>query len=289
MFQFLTLARLPLFVQSLFQIALVKGRAPAGVAVGAGGHDQLVRLGQLVAVAAVQPPLQQPQQEGGDEGHGQVTDHLDGGGLEVHIVVAHDVPVDGEKFREADDEHHRGVLDVDDEVVADLGDDVPEGLGQDDAGHGLHVGHADGLGPLGLARVDGQDAAPDGLRHVGPCVDGHDDQRGGPHAHIAPKLQGLIGEIGQAVEDEHRLKHHGRAPEHLHIDADDHPDELEEKALHSVVLLGVGDGVEHAAGKADDTADQGSRHRQDQGVAHSHQVLHPEGVPQPAHVHDKFN
>ena len=36
-------------------------------------------------------------------------------------------------------EHHRGVLDVDDEVVADLGHDVPQGLGKNDAGHGLDM------------------------------------------------------------------------------------------------------------------------------------------------------
>ena len=37
------------------------------------------------------------------------------------------------------------------------------------------VGHADGLGTLGLAGVHGDDAAADGLGHISAGVDGHDD------------------------------------------------------------------------------------------------------------------
>ena len=87
-------------------------------------------------------------------------------GGEEHIVDPHDVPVLGEELDEADNEHHRGVLDVDDEVVADLGHDVPQGLGKNDAGHGLDMVHTDGLGSLGLSRVDGDDPSPYTFGHI---------------------------------------------------------------------------------------------------------------------------
>ena len=35
----------------------------------------------------------QPQDQGGDQCHGQVADHFNGGGGEVHIVDTHDVAV----------------------------------------------------------------------------------------------------------------------------------------------------------------------------------------------------
>src|SRR5699024_9447285 len=143
----------------LFLAVLVKGRAPVGVAVGPGGHGQGIHLHQLVVVRAVHALLNEAQQGGGNEGHGQVADHLDGGGGEVHVVHAHDVAVEGEELGEADDEHHGRILDVDDEVVADLGDDVADGLGQNHRGHGLEVVHADGPGALSLAGVNGDDTA----------------------------------------------------------------------------------------------------------------------------------
>ena len=42
--------------------------------------------------------------------------------------------------------------------------------------HGLPVGHADGHGALGLAGIDGDDAAADRLGHVGAGVDGDDEE-----------------------------------------------------------------------------------------------------------------
>jgi hypothetical protein len=44
-------------------------------------------------------------------------------------------------------------------------------LGQDDPPHRLAVGHAERLGGLELAWVDGDDAGPDDLGHVGALVD----------------------------------------------------------------------------------------------------------------------
>ena len=67
------------------------------------------------------------------------------------------------------------------------------------------MGHTDGLRALGLAGVNGDDAAPDGFGHVRAGVDGHHDD--GCHPDAAHSLEGhrAVGEVGQAVEDEHRL------------------------------------------------------------------------------------
>ena len=166
-----------------------------------------------------------------------------------------------EELHKTDDEHHGGILDVDDEVVAHLRQDIAESLREDDAGHGLHMGHADGLGPLGLARVNGQDATPYRLGHVGAGVDGHHDDGGQPQPAVAPEHDLFVGEEGQAVVDKHRLEHHGGAPEDLHVDADDHADQLEEKPLDDGIALGIGDGVEDATQQPDHTADDGGHHR----------------------------
>ena len=65
--------------------------------------------------------LDQAQDERGEERHAQIADHFDGGRRKVHEIEACDAAVDCKELGEADDEHDRGVLDVDDEVVADLG------------------------------------------------------------------------------------------------------------------------------------------------------------------------
>ena len=130
--------------------------------------------------------------------------------------------------------------------------------------------HADGLGALGLPGVDGDDAAPNRLGHISARVDGHHHNGRSPDA-------GPLGaaEVGQAVVDEHRLEHHGRTPEDLHIDPDDDPDELEEKALEGRILGRIGDGIEHAAGKADDAADDRGHHGQYDGALDAVEIPRP--------------
>ena len=132
------------------------------------------------------------------------------------------------------------------------------------------MGHADGLGTLRLAGIDGDDAAPDGLRHIRAGVDGHDQDGSGPDV---VKPQGVVGEVGQAVVDEHGLEYHGRAAEHFHIDADDDPHQLQQKPLGQGIVLRVGDGIQNAAQKADEAAN----HRGDKGQ--------PQRVPDTAQIH----
>ena len=48
-----------------------------------------------------------------------------------------------------------------DQVVADLGQDIPECLRQDDIDHRLYMSHADRLGSLHLTRIYRNDTASD--------------------------------------------------------------------------------------------------------------------------------
>ena len=121
-----------------------------------------------------------------------------------------------------------------------------------------------GFGPLGLARVYGDDAAPDGLSHVSAGVDRDHQNGGGPDV---VKPQGSIGEVGQAIVHKHGLQHHGGAPEDLHIDPDDGPYNLQEELFQGMIPGSVGNGVEHAADKAKDAANAGGDQGQGQGVA----------------------
>ena len=240
------------------------------MAVCAGGHGQRICLCQFIIAVAVHPLFDPVQDEGSDQCHRQVANHLDGGGGKIEVGGTHRTPMGGKELREGDDEHDGGVLDVDDQVIADLRHDVAQGLRQDDAGHGLHMRHADGFGALGLAGVDGDNAAPDGLGHVGAGVDGHHQNGGHPDA---VKPHGVVRKIGQAVIEEHRLQHHGGTPEDLHVDPDHCPDQRQKEPLDGRVVLAVGNGVQNAADESDQAADGGGHQCQNQGIADAGQIV----------------
>ena len=239
------------------------------MAVSAGSHGQAVHLRQLVAAGAIHLLLPHPQQEGGDQGHGQITCHLDGCRGEVLIRRAGHALVDGEELRETDDAHDGGILDIDDQVVAYLGQDVPQGLGQDHLGHGLPVGHADGLCAFGLAGVNGNDAAADGFGHVSAGVDGNNHKSAQPHT---GKTHSIIGKVGQAVVDHNRLEDHRRTAEDFHVDLVDHPDGPQQDPLEDIIVLGKGNGVQNAAQQADQAAHSRAQYRQGNGIPHAVQV-----------------
>ena len=70
----------------------------------------------------------------------------------------------------------------------------------------------------------------------------------------------------------------------FHIGPHHHPDQLQQEPLGQRVLLGVGDGVQHAADKTDQTACQGGHDGQDQGVSDADQISGPVMFPKPAHI-----
>ena len=139
------------------------------------------------------------------------------------------------------------------------------------------MGHADRHGAFRLSRIHGDDAAAHALGHIGPGVYGDHQDRGQPYGRESDRV---VGEIGESVVEEYGLQHHGCAAEHLHVDANDHADEPQNEALERVVALRIGDRVEHAADKADQTPDQGADKGQKQRVAHTGDIRSAVSSPQ---------
>ena len=109
-----------------------------------------------------------------------------------------------EQFGDGDDRRQRGVFEQADEGVGQRRHGDAEGLRQDDAVKGLHIGHADGVARFPLHFGHGEDRGADGFRGVGADVQGEADDGGG---------QGIEDDAdgGQAVKDDHELHEHGRA------------------------------------------------------------------------------
>ena len=122
---------------------------------------------------------------------------------------------------------------------------------------------------FGLAGVDGDNAAADGLGHVRAGIDRNDQDGCGPDVIEA---QGIIREIRQGVENEHGLQHHRRAAENLDVDADDDAENFQKDTLGQRIVFGARDGIENAAEQADDTADRGRGQRKAERVEHTVQV-----------------
>ena len=107
---------------------------------------------------------------------GSCLNGLDGG----HDLHHTDGPADG------------GLLDDGDELVRNGGQDVLDGLGQNDVTHVLDLGHAQAAGSLGLAAVDGLDARADDLGKVSAGVQAQGDDAG-DEALKADKTEDLPG------------------------------------------------------------------------------------------------
>ena len=107
------------------------------------------------------------------------------------------------------------------------------------------------LAPSVCPLVDGQDAAADGLCHVRAGVDGDDEKRRGQPVELNPRVE-------EAVVDEHRLNHHGRAAEHFHVNHQNRAHHEEDEPLDGVVLLADGYRLDNADDIADDAADKGA-------------------------------
>ena len=187
--------------------------------------------------------------------------------LKIGVQRADNALVDKEQVGDGNDRQHRGILDVDDKVVADLRHDVAQRLREDDVQHRLPVVHTDCLRALGLAGVNGHNAAAHGFCHIGTRVDGHDEKSGAPHAHLDAE------HLHHAVVDEHRLHDHRCAAEQFHIAAQNNVQQLDQKTLPcGVALLVNGDGLQGADGKADHAAEKRTHQRKQQRRARAAQV-----------------
>lgn len=172
----------------------------------------LVREGQTVG---------KNLQDGGEEkDQDEIDDADDDIALDAEVIR---VGGDGGrhvKLGQADHVQDGGILDVDDQFVADGGKDVPDRLGKDDAIERARLGKPQGPRRLGLPLVHAVEAGLDVLRHVGARVDADDDQAA---EHIAVEDASDVsgwGEIGpddadrrSQEEEDHRLDHHRRGTE----------------------------------------------------------------------------
>ena len=125
--------------------------------------------------------------------------------------------------------------------------------------------HADSFRSFRLPGINGYNSAADGFRHISSRVDGHNHDGCCPYG---SEFDGVTGKVRQAVIEEHRLQHHRRAAENLHINTDNHPDQRKEKALDWMIVLPRRDRIQHPADKTDQTADCRADQCEYQGVFH---------------------
>ena len=148
--------------------------------------------------------------------------------------------MDRKELREPDDEHHRSVFDVDDEVIPNLRQDVAQSLGQNHIEHRLEMRHPNRGRTLSLSWVDADDAAAHGLGDVRPRVDRHHKNR---HPPKRAELQRIIRKVRQPVKDKHGLQNHWSPAEYLDIDPNHHANQRQGKPLEQRVSFGVRDGL----------------------------------------------
>ena len=239
------------------------------MAVGTCCHSQTVNLYQFIAAVTVQLLFYPAEQEGSKQSHGQIAHHFNGCGREVQVACTDGCTVCCKEVGEADDEHNRGVFYINNKVVADLGHNIAQSLGQNDVCHGLHMGHADCLCTFGLAGVNGDDAATYGFCHVSTGVNGYNHESCNPNA---GELHCIVGEVGQTVVHENCLQDHGSTTENFYVKTHNESNELQYKALGQGIVFGVGNGIQYTANETDDAADSGCCQRQNQSIAHTYNV-----------------
>ena len=199
-----------------------------------------------------------PQKPRDREGQDEVQ-HADNGiDLEGLQIDALDDACHVVKLRHADDVQDRGVLDVDDKLVADRRQNVLQNLRNDDLDHRLRVRHADGVGAFQLPLVDGNDAAADNLCHVGAGVNGDDEKTGRNQRQRRAVIQESVAPV-----DDHRLDHHRRAAEDFDVDGNDGVDDFVQHAHNGVfgARRGADDARKQTDQKAGGCTDQGNEHR----------------------------
>ena len=210
---------------------------------------------QVIAFRAGHPLLDEPQHTGAGKGEYKIDHHRNGVGREERIGGTGDAAHIVEQLGNTDDGQHAGVLDVDNQVVANLGHDVAQCLGKDHMEHGLGVVHSDGHGALGLAGIDGQDAAANRLCHIGTSIDRDDKDRRKPGAHVD------IKEHSRAIVDECRLHHHRSTAKNFHVGAEHRLDGVYKRPFAWILLPVSGNGLDNADDKSDQAADSGGDKR----------------------------
>lgn len=192
-----------------------------------------------------------------DPGKNQGQEEVDSAGDQVGFKGLEGGPGhalgDEKELGHGNDVENRSVLDVDNELIADGGQDGLDGLGKDDRKEGLAVAEAQGLARLPLALGNGVDSPSYGLGQVGSRVDGDDEDGGKARIHI--NIKEHLGPI----EDQHGLDHHGGPPENLHIEGEEGPDQADQDPVGPGIPARSGQGPEGLDEKADQEAEKGGK------------------------------
>ena len=158
-----------------------------------------------------------------------------------------------EKLSKADDEHDRSILDIDNIVIADLRHNVPQCLRQDHVKHGLKMCHTDGLRAFCLSRINGNNTAPDGLRHVCACINGNHQKRRCPYTGKADRT---VGKIRQSIINENCLQYHRRTAENFYVNSNDSPDQFQKKTFQQRIIFLIRDRLQDTTEEANETSDK---------------------------------
>ena len=166
----------------------------------------------LTSITLTQPPFQNADEPAEDDDQQQIdTGHAY---QREHLLIGS--AVDGlgsiDQLLAADDGDEGGVLQQNDELVAQGGKNGLEGLGDDDKAHGIDVAETQAAACLRLTGIQGHEAAPDDLGHVGAGVDAQG--QGADHG---------VAAAGAENDEAHnqQLHHHGSAPDDGDIDLGD--------------------------------------------------------------------
>src|SRR5699024_1556028 len=90
--------------------------------------------------------------------------------------------------------------------------------------------------------------------------------------------------IRKSVIYKYCLQYHGSSPENLHIDPDNHPDQLQEKPFHQRIRLRIRNRLQDSADKSDQASNQSRHQGQDQRIFDTVQVAFPVCTPEADHI-----
>ena len=213
-----------------------------------------------------QPPFQFAQQPGENDHQHQVDGRRADEG--EHLLIGPVVDALGgiQQLLAADDGDEGGVLQQDDELVAQGGEDGLHRLGHNDKAHGGAVAQAQGPAGLHLPLVHRHQAAPDDLRHIGPGVDAQG--QGADHGEVP-----AAGEDDKAHDEQ--LDHHRGAPDDGDVDLTDQVQHRQDGVAVAGALLVVGGAEDGHRDPQGDAQNQGQGGDQEGG-------FHPVEVLQPA-------
>ena len=237
---------------------------------------------KVIVIVAVEFLFKKSEKEGSGNGHNEIDHHYDACGMEEEIKCADCAFVHEEEIRKSDYGKDGSIFDIDDKVVADLGDYVAESLGNDYIYHGLNMVHADCFCAFGLARIDGKDTAADGFRHICTGIDGNNEKCGEIDIHF------VIENHDNTVIDENGLDYHRGSAEKFDITFKNKVYDFKNDFFPCRVFAFDRNGLNNAYSETDKAAHCRADKRNDKGVERAFEKCGTISVPDFEDAFDKF-